>query len=361
MNSGNKDSEKDSAMHVMDGIHSSHDGLKRTRRRKFVKKQSAFSLDTTYEQLITGSRIHLAQAITLIESLKRSDQDVAQDLLKKALPHTGKSIRLGISGIPGVGKSTFIETFGYMLCELGYKVAVLAIDPSSSVTGGSVLGDKTRMEKLGSHPNAFIRPSPTSGTLGGVHRKTRETMLLCEAAGYDIILIETVGVGQSETAVRNMVDFFMLLALTGAGDDLQGMKKGIMEITDLIIVHKADGDNVRLAKRTVREYKQILHLLQPATPGWSSTSLAVSSYKNIGHDDVWEQVQSFRKQMIESNYWEERRKEQTKSWFHDMIQDRLIEEFFSEPEKQKQVDSLEQDILNGDITITGAVTQLFSK
>lgn len=361
MNSGSKDNEKDSAMHVMDGIHSSHDGLKRTKRRKFVKKQSAFSLDTIFEQLIKGSRIHLAQAITLIESLKRSDQDRAQDLLKKALPHTGNSIRLGISGIPGVGKSTFIETFGSMLCELGYKVAVLAIDPSSSVTGGSVLGDKTRMEQLGSHPNAFIRPSPTSGTLGGVHRKTRETMLLCEAAGYDIILIETVGVGQSETAVRNMVDFFMLLALTGAGDDLQGMKKGIMEITDLIIVHKADGDNVRLAKRTVREYKQILHLLQPATPGWSSTSLAVSSYKNIGHDDVWEQVQSFREKMIASNYWEERRQEQTKSWFHDMIQDRLIEEFFSAPEKKEQVDSLEQEILNGDITITGAVTQLFSK
>lgn len=361
MNSGSKENEKDSAMHVMGGVHSSHDGLKRTKRRKFVKKQAAFSLDTTFAQLIKGSRIHLAQAITLIESLKRSDQDRAQDLLKKALPHTGNSIRLGISGIPGVGKSTFIETFGYMLCELGYKVAVLAIDPSSSVTGGSVLGDKTRMEQLGSHPNAFIRPSPTSGTLGGVHRKTRETMLLCEAAGYDIILIETVGVGQSETAVRNMVDFFMLLALTGAGDDLQGMKKGIMEITDLIIVHKADGDNVRLAKRTVREYKQILHLLQPATPGWSSTSLAVSSYKNFGHNEVWEQVQSFREKMIASNYWEERRQEQTKSWFHDMIQDRLIEEFFSEPEKQKQVDKLEHDILNGDITITGAVTQLFSK
>src|SRR5690625_3769270 len=185
-----------------------------------------------------------------------------------------------------------------MLCEQGFKVAVLAIDPSSSVTGGSVLGDKTRMEQLASHPNAFIRPSPTSGTLGGVHRKTRETMLLCEAAGYDVILIETVGVGQSETAVRNMVDFFMLLVITGAGDDLQGMKKGIMEITDLIIVHKADGDNLRLAKRTVREYKQILHLLQPATPGWSATSLAVSSHKNTGHDEVWQLILDFKEKKI---------------------------------------------------------------
>src|SRR5699024_20665 len=182
-------------------------------------------------------------------------------------------------GFPGAGKSTFIETFGSMLCEMGHKVAVLAIDPSSSVTGGSILGDKTRMEKLTNHPNAFIRPSPTSGTLGGVHRKTRETMLLCEAAGVDIIFIETVGVGQIEIAGRNMVDFCAMAAITGAGDDLQGMKKGIMEITDLIIVHKADGDNVRRAKRTAREFKQILHYLQPATPGWLSTALPVSSYE----------------------------------------------------------------------------------
>lgn len=361
MSSDREDIEKNSAMHVMDGLHSSHDGRKRTKRRRFVKRQPTVSIDTLYKQLIEGSRIDLARAITLIESTKRADQDEAQELLKQALPHTGKSIRLGISGVPGVGKSTFIETFGYKLCELGYKVAVLAIDPSSSVTGGSVLGDKTRMEKLGSHPNAFIRPSPTSGTLGGVHRKTRETMLLCEAAGYDVILIETVGVGQSETAVRNMVDFFMLLALTGAGDDLQGMKKGIMEITDLIVVHKADGDNLRLAKRTVREYKQILHLLQPATPGWSSTSLAVSSYKNTGHDEVWELILEFKEKMNTSNFWEERRQEQAKSWFHDMIRNHLIESFFSQPEKREKVDELEQSLLSGEVTIAKAVKELFTE
>lgn len=360
MTSNRKDVEKDSALHVKSGIHSTHDGLKRTKRRKFIKKQSAFSIDTIYDKLVGGSRIDLAKAITLIESMKQSDQVFAQQLLKKALPHTGNSIRLGISGVPGAGKSTFIETFGYMLCELGYKVAVLAIDPSSSVTGGSVLGDKTRMEQLASHPNAFIRPSPTSGTLGGVHRKTRETMLLCEASGYDIILIETVGVGQSETAVRNMVDFFMLLALTGAGDDLQGMKKGIMEITDLIIVHKADGDNLRLAKRTVREYKQILHFLQPATPGWEATSLAVSSYQKTGHQEVWELIQTFKEKMCASNYWEARRQSQTKNWFHDMIHDRLIEDFFSNEAKRKQVHTLEADILKGNVTITEAVTQLFT-
>src|SRR5690625_16773 len=361
MTSDRKNVEKNSALNVMSGIHSSHDGLKRTKRRKFVKKTATFSIDTIYEKLIEGSRMDLAKAITLIESLNAEDQQNAQRLLKKTLSHTGNSVRIGVSGVPGSGKSTFIETFGHMLCELGFKVAVLAIDPSSSVTGGSVLGDKTRMEQLSSHPNAFIRPSPTSGTLGGVHRKTRETMLLCEAAGYDVILIETVGVGQSETAVRNMVDFFMLLALTGAGDDLQGMKKGIMEITDLIIVHKADGDNLRLAKRTVREYKQILHYLQPATPGWQSTAVPVSSLEKTGHDQVWELIQAFKEKMEKSNFWEERRQEQTKSWFHDMIHDHLIEHFFSQEGKKEQVLQLEKQIVAGDLTIARAVEQLFRK
>ena len=360
MTSTNKD-EEETALNVMGGITSSHDGTKRTKRRRFIKKKETVQIDSLYEKVISGSRLDLARAITLIESIRSEDQTHAQALLQKALPHTGKSVRIGISGVPGAGKSTFIETFGLMLCELGYKVAVLAIDPSSSVTGGSILGDKTRMQNLSSHPNAYIRPSPTSGTLGGVHRKTRETMLLCEAAGYDIILVETVGVGQSETAVRNMVDFFMLLALTGAGDDLQGMKKGIMEITDLIIVHKADGDNLRLAKRTVREYKQILHYLQPATPGWQSTAVPVSSLEKTGHDQVWELIQAFKEKMEKSNFWEERRQEQTKSWFHDMIHDHLIEHFFSQEGKKEQVSQLEKQIVAGDLTIARAVEQLFRK
>src|SRR5699024_4070091 len=359
MSSDREDVEKDSAMNVMNGLHSSHDGLKRTKRRKFVKKQPTVSIDTLYKKLIEGSRIDLARAITLIESMKREDQDHAQELLKKALPHTGNSIRLGISGVPGVGKSTFIESFGYMLCELGFKVAVLAIDPSSSVTGGSVLGDKTRMEKLGSHPNAFIRPSPTSGTLGGVHRKTRETMLLCEASGYDIILIETVGVGQSETAVRNMVDFFMLLALTGAGDDLQGMKKGIMELTDLIVVNKADGANERPAKRTMREYRQILHVLQPASPDWSSTATVVSSINRTGFERVWEIILEFKETMQKNNYWETRREEQTSDWFKAMIKDRLIESFYNEPGRKEEVSKLELELLEGKLTVAAAVDKLF--
>ena len=238
----------------------------------------------------------LQKGLRCIESITETDKKAGQQLLLNLLPNTGNSIRIGITGVPGAGKSTFIEAFGLMLAEAGHKVAVLAIDPSSSITGGSILGDKTRMEELARHPNAFIRPSPTAGTLGGVHKKSRETMLLCEAAGYDIILIETVGVGQSETVVRGMVDFFMLLVLTGAGDELQGMKKGIMELADGIVVHKADGDNLKLAKKTVREYKQLLHFLQPASPGWTSNALPVSSLAKTGLEEVWETVLSFKEE-----------------------------------------------------------------
>lgn len=361
MSEEEKSTVQDSALNVMEGIKSSHDGMKKAPRRRFVKREKQVSIDELYDKVVEGSRRDLARAITLIESVKREDQKNAQFLLNRLMPRTGNSVRIGVSGVPGAGKSTFIETFGYMLCELGYKVAVLAIDPSSHVTGGSVLGDKTRMEQLSTHPNAYIRPSPSSGTLGGVHRKTRETMLLCEAAGFDVILIETVGVGQSETAVRNMVDFFILLALTGAGDDLQGMKKGIMETVDLIVVHKADGENKRLAKRTVREYKQILHFLRPATPGWESTAVPVSSYEKTGHDEVWKQITLFKEKVTASGYWEKRRQEQTKDWFQDMIHDRLIESFFQQPGRKDQVAELEEEILAGKLTVSLAVDQLFEE
>lgn len=346
-------------LRVKKGIKSKHDGTQKTTRKRFVKKSQPISLDDLYLNVLKGSRRELARAITFIESIKREDQQHAQTLLQRLLPKTGESIRIGISGVPGAGKSTFIETFGYMLCEKGYRVAVLAIDPSSAVSGGSVLGDKTRMEKLANHPNAFIRPSPTSGTLGGVHRKTRETMLLCEAAGYDIVLIETVGVGQSETAVRNMVDFFILLALTGAGDDLQGMKKGIMETVDLIVVHKADGENERLANRTVREYKQILHLLRPATPEWETTAIPVSSYTGKGHQEVWEKVLVFQRKMKQNRYWEKRRQEQVRNWFHDMIHQRLMDDFFQQGENRRHLAQLEEKITSGELTVTTAIEQLF--
>lgn len=348
-------------MHVMEGIKSSHDGMKGTKRKRFVKKEREVPISELTNKIRKGSRLHLAKGITLLESITEADKKSGQQLLHNLLPETGKSIRLGITGVPGAGKSTFIEAFGLMLAEAGHKVAVLAIDPSSSLTGGSILGDKTRMEELARHPNAFIRPSPTAGTLGGVHRKTRETMLLCEAAGYDIILIETVGVGQSETVVRGMVDFFMLLVLTGAGDELQGMKKGIMELTDLIVVHKADGDNLRLAKKTVREYKQLLHFLQPTSPGWTSTALPVSSLAKTGLEEVWETVLSFKDEMVNSNYWGTRRNSQTKDWFRSMITDRLIDSFFAELGRKDEVARLENELLQGKLTVSNAVERLFGE
>ncbi len=349
------------AMHVMDGIHSQHDGMKETPRKRFAKKNKTVPIDGLERELLKGSRLHLAKAITLLESTHPADRQAGQQLLLNILPKTGNSIRLGITGVPGAGKSTFIEQFGLKLANEGHKVAVLAIDPSSTVTGGSILGDKTRMEELARHPNAFIRPSPSAGTLGGVHKKTRETLLLCEAAGYDIILIETVGVGQSETVVRGMVDMFILLALTGAGDELQGMKKGVMELADMVIVHKADGDNAPLAKKTVREYRRILHMLQQASPGWSSEAVAVSSYEKTGFERVWDTINRFKQTMEERDYWNARRSYQTKDWFHAMIEDTLIRAFYAEEGRKQQVHKLEYAILTGQLTVTKAIEQLFPK
>lgn len=330
-------------------------------KKKFLKKEKKINTDKMLHSLMEGSRTKLAQAITLVESVRGEDRDLAKELLEKVVPHTRDSIRIGISGVPGAGKSTFIERFGMMLCELGHRVAVLAIDPSSSKTGGSILGDKTRMQELSTHPNAFIRPSPTSGTLGGVHQMTRESIMLCEAAKYDVIIVETVGVGQSETAVRNMVDFFMLLVLTGAGDDLQGMKKGIMEMTDAIIVHKADGNNIRSAKRTVREYKRIIHFLQRATPGWDCVVLPVSSLNNSGHEQVWEVIKQFKNEMMQNDYWNIRRQQQIISWFHEMIKQRLIDDFINEKNNKNEITMLEQQIQLEKLSVSKAMDLLFKK
>jgi len=349
-----------SALFVMDGVAANHDGMNFAKPKKFrKKKQESFDIPALASEVLSGSRLHLSKAITLIESSNREHKERGQALLQELLPHTGKSVRIGITGVPGAGKSSFIEAFGTMLCATGKKVAVLAIDPSSSLSGGSILGDKTRMEELVKQPNAFVRPSPSAGTLGGVHKKTRETMLLCEAAGYDVILIETVGVGQSETYVRGMVDFFLLLVLTGAGDELQGMKKGIMELADGIVVHKADGDNVRAAKKTVAEYKQILHFLQPATPGWSSTSLPVSSIEKTGLDKVWEMIENFEEKVKTGGYWSNRRHKQTKEWFESMITDHLIDSFYGDPVKKELVRELEHQILQGQLTVTQGVDKIF--
>ncbi len=331
------------------------------RRRKFVRaNKEEQNIDELIEGIILGDRTLLSRAITLIESNAIRHKQQAQDILQHVLPYSGNSVRIGITGIPGAGKSTFIESFGLMLCEQGHRVAVLAIDPSSTIHGGSILGDKTRMELLARHPNAFIRPSPSEGTLGGVHRKTRETIIACEAAGYDVILVETVGVGQSEVIVKGMVDFFMLLVLTGAGDELQGMKKGIMELADAIIVNKADGENIPLAKKTRREYEQILHFLQPATEGWTTEALTCSALYGEGLSDIWEMIERFVKTMKESGYFEERRKNQLKDWLYSLIKEELETSFFQHKEVKKLTPKVESKVKNGELTVSRAAALLFS-
>ncbi|WP_409251292.1 methylmalonyl Co-A mutase-associated GTPase MeaB [Bacillus sp. SCS-153A] len=327
--------------------------------RKFRKKsQTLQPIAELIDGVKSGNRRDLAKAITLIESNSQEHFLHGQELLKELTPYTGRSIRIGITGVPGAGKSTFIETFGENLCEQGYKVAVLAVDPSSTVTGGSILGDKTRMENLSRNQNAFVRPSPSGGVLGGVHRKTRETMLLCEAAGYDIILVETVGVGQSEVIVRGMVDFFMLLVITGAGDELQGMKKGIMELADLIVVNKADGDNLPAAQKTRREYKGILHFLQPATKGWETQALTCSALHGNGIQEVWNTINEFERITKESGVFEERRKSQTKEWLHSMISDRVLKDFFQHPDIRGCFPEIESEVMAGSKTASQAVDHL---
>ncbi|MEK5441923.1 MULTISPECIES: methylmalonyl Co-A mutase-associated GTPase MeaB [unclassified Fredinandcohnia] len=326
-------------------------------KRTFVKKKER-SIEEFVQGIREGNRAILAQAITLVESNANRHQDQAQAVINEILPHTGNSVRIGITGVPGAGKSTFIESFGSYLCEQGHRVAVLAVDPSSSITGGSILGDKTRMETLARNKKAFIRPSPSGGTLGGVHRKTRETILLCEAAGFDVILVETIGVGQSEVVVRSMVDFFLLLVLTGAGDELQGMKKGVMELADALLINKADGDNRQKAKVARGEYNRILHYLQPSTKGWSSKAYTASALYHEGMEEMWKIIQRFVKTTKESGVFTERRNSQTKHWINAMIKDYLEASFFNHPSIKTQLPILENKVVQGDLNVTSAVKEL---
>lgn len=323
------------------------------------RKTSEPSVEELYDGVVSGNRSQLARAITLVESNAEQHFHKAQELLQKLLAHTGHSIRIGITGVPGAGKSTFIEAFGIFLCNLGLRVAVLAIDPSSSISGGSILGDKTRMEQLSRNPRAFIRPSPTAGKLGGVHRKTREAMLICEAAGYDVILIETVGVGQSETIIRDMVDFFMLLVLTGAGDELQGMKKGIMELADALIVHKADGSNKPKAEQTRKEYNRILHFLQPATKGWPTKAYTCSSINGEGIENIWNVIKEFEGSGKLTGVFMERRKRQQRDWLYSMIIDQLQYSFFHHEAVKLKLPKLENEVIAGEKTAASAVEALF--
>ncbi|WP_163145325.1 methylmalonyl Co-A mutase-associated GTPase MeaB [Bacillus sp. 22-7] len=346
---------------VRSGVDSGEPKQKFEKIGRFQKKSASLpDLDVLEEGILSGSRTVLARAITLIESNAEHHFRHAQELLHRLLPHSGRSLRIGITGVPGAGKSTFIESFGTYLCDAGLKVAVLAVDPSSSLSGGSILGDKTRMEQLSRNPRAFIRPSPSAGKLGGVHRKTRETMLLCEAAGFDVILVETVGVGQSEVIVREMVDFFMLLTLTGAGDELQGMKKGIMELADAVIVNKADGSNKKLAEKTKAEYNRILHFLQPATKGWQTKAYTCSSVFHEGISEIWNVIKTFENTAKTSGVFEERRRLQTKQWIHSMILDQLQFSFFYHPDIKPLLPKIENEVIAGNRTVTSAVEELFN-
>jgi LAO/AO transport system kinase len=327
--------------------------------KRWVKRKER-SVKEYVEGVLNNDRTILAQAITLVESNAAKHMDIAQQVLNELLPHVGKSIRIGITGVPGAGKSTFIEAFGTFLCEQGHRVAVLAVDPSSSLTGGSILGDKTRMETLARHPRAFIRPSPSGGTLGGVHRKTRETMMLCEAAGYDIILVETVGVGQSEFVVRGMVDFFLMLVLTGAGDELQGMKRGIMELTDAIVINKADGDNKPKALAAQKEYNQFLHYLRPATPGWETKAYTCSALLGEGIEEIWRVIEKFVETTKRSGVFDMRRRHQQKDWIYSMIKDYLETSFFSHPAVKEKLPIIENNVISGTQSVTSAVRELIA-
>jgi LAO/AO transport system kinase len=281
------------------------------------------------EGILAGDRVLLAQAITLVESGLSADQELATALIQELLPHTGQSFRIGVTGVPGVGKSSFIEVFGERLLDAGKKVAVLAVDPSSSLSKGSILGDKTRMERLALDKRAFIRPSPSSSTLGGVAGKTREAILLCEAAGFDLILVETVGVGQSETAVKSMVDFFLLLLLAGAGDELQGIKKGIVEMADCFLIHKADGDNLEKAAQAKQAYQNAVHIFPPSEKGWAPKILLASSVTGMGMQDLAEVLDSYQQQMKGSGFWEKNRGLQRLTWLEDQIQELLGRAFLN--------------------------------
>lgn len=323
-----------------------------------VKKLSLKSVDEYSEGIKMGDRTLLSQAITLIESSKDEYRNLGQEVLEACLAETGKSIRIGITGVPGVGKSTFIEAMGQHLIKQGKKLAVLTIDPSSSRTKGSILGDKTRMPVLSASKSAYIRPSPASGTLGGVAQKTRETMLLCEAAGYDTIFIETVGVGQSETTVHSMVDFFLLLMLAGAGDELQGIKRGIMEMADLIAINKAEGDNIKAAKRAGRDYENALSLFPPPSSGWKPKVVTCSALKQTGIEDIWDEIADYLKVTEENSYFQKRRRDQAAYWMHETINIQLKERFFKNPDIKSKLREMEERVIEGKISSFKAADEL---
>lgn len=326
-----------------------------------ASRKSKFSEENLLQELLSGSKTALGQAITLVESNQFSHRKKAQELLEKALPYSQKSIRIGITGVPGVGKSTFIESFGSYLLEQGKKVAVLAVDPSSSVSKGSILGDKTRMENLVKEENAFIRPSASGTSLGGVAKKTRESILLCEAAGFDVVLIETVGVGQSETTVHSMTDFFLLLKLAGAGDELQGIKRGIIEMADAIVINKADGENIKAAREAKLEFNRALQLYPSKESGWKPKVALSSALKQTGIDNVWELISEFQDLTKGNGYFQKNRKEQNKFWLLQSIDEHLKNRFYQNPVMKNELEVQLKAIENNEITAFAAADLLIEK
>ncbi|KGO34674.1 protein kinase [Desulfobulbus sp. Tol-SR] len=317
-------------------------------------KEAQYYIDGVLNQ----NRLVLARTITLIESSLPAHQEMARVVIDRLLPYTGKSNRIGITGVPGAGKSTFIEGFGTMLTERGHRVAVLAIDPSSSRSGGSILGDKTRMEKLAVNDRAFIRPTPSQGTLGGVARKTRESMLVCEAAGYDVIIVETVGVGQSETTVASMVDFFLILMIAGAGDELQGIKKGVLEVADAIVINKADGDNILRAQMAQKDYQTALHLLMRFDPVWSPPVLTCSSLEMTGLEGIWQTIADHRAAHTAADLLEAKRREQSLDWMDFLLDEGLRQWFYGNPAIRSQLPGIRTDVAAGKLSPTAAADRL---
>ena len=327
------------------------------KRKRFARRQ--LTANDYVEGILKGDTSILGQAVTLVESTHPAHQQVAQEVIERCLPHSGNSVRIGISGVPGAGKSTSIDEFGiHVLKEYGGKLAVLAIDPSSERTKGSILGDMTRMEKLSVHPDSFIRPSPSAGSLGGVARKTRETIILCEAAGYDKIFVETVGVGQSETACHSMVDFFLLIQLAGTGDELQGIKRGIMEMADGIVINKCDGNNVDKCQLAATQFRNALHLFPMPESGWTPQVLTYSGFYGYGIKEVWDMIFQYIDFVKASGYFEHRRNEQSKYWMYESINEQLRNSFFQNPTISDMLLAEEKSVLDGQKTSFVAAKQL---
>ena len=353
-----QDGSFDSMLREVAGVEpppsTNHDAIKRFK----AAKRPVLTVDQYVDGIRKGNRTILSQAITLVESSLAESQKIAQEIIEKCLPYTGNSIRIGITGVPGVGKSSFIESFGSYVTKQGNMLAVLAIDPSSEKSKGSILGDKTRMEELSVDPNAYIRPSPSAGTLGGVARKSRETILLCEAAGFNVIFIETVGVGQSEIAVHSMVDFFLLLMLSGAGDELQGIKRGIMEMADALAITKADGQNMDKAELAKLEYKNALHLFPMGESGWTPTVHTCSSHQKTGLDALWDTILEYVKKVKGNGYFDMRRNSQSRFWMHESIMEHLKTHFYDNHYTRSHLAHLEEKVVNGEVSSFVAAHQL---